>query len=403
MDSIFGLFGDVWSVLWQTLFNVLVAINTVVHIPALAIIVFTVVVRLLVVPLTMKSLRSNRAMQQIQPLLKEVQRKYKDDKAKQQEEQMKLYQQYGINPAAGCLPMVVQLPVFFALYSALRYVLALHFDPAAPLHVADMAQLQSILWVKEWAQFANFSGPFLWIPNLGNADPVFILPVLSAVAQFFQNRMAMPRRDPNQPQDSQQKMMNGIMQFMPLYILFISIGFPAGNVIYWAFSSIFGAVQQYFITGFGSLPDFPGFGWLPRKAIVMPQLAPPLPAGQAPKKGLMGKMMDRALQAQEAQKAAQGEALSPEGGTPTRDLGQATKPMNSSSSTRPERTRDGASTARVRSKASEQHIHVVSTDTVKYASDIKMRGSNGTGTNGNGYASMNGKTTQLPSKRRNKK
>jgi hypothetical protein len=115
----------------------------------------------------------------------------------------------------------------------------------------------------------------------------------------------------------------------------------------------------------------------------------------------MGKMMDRALQAQEAQKAAQEESRSPEGGTPTRDLGQATKPINSSS-TRPERTRDGASTARVRSKASEQHIHVVSTDTVKYASDIKSRGSNGNG-NGNGYASMNGKTTQLPSKRRNKK
>jgi YidC/Oxa1 family membrane protein insertase len=327
---------------------------------------------------------------------------------------MKLYQQYGINPAAGCLPMVVQLPVFFALYSALRFVLALHFDPGATpalvaQHTADMAQLQSILWVKDWTQFANFSGPFLWLPSLASSDPLYILPVLSAVAQFFQNRMAMPRRDPNQPQDSQQKMMNGIMQFMPLYILFISIGFPAGNVIYWAFSSIFGAVQQYFITGFGSLPDFPGFSWLPRKAIVTPQLPPPMPTGQAPKKGLMGKMMDRALQAQEAQKTAQGEPSAPEGGTPTRDLGQATKPINSS--TRPERTRDGASSARVRSKASEQHIHVVSTDTVKYASDIRLRGSNGAGngngsgssTNGNGYASMNGKTTQLPSKRRNKK
>ncbi len=387
MDSIFGLFGDVWNVLWQTLFNVLVAINSVVHIPALAIIIFTILVRLLVVPLTMKSLRSNRAMQQIQPLLKEIQRKHKDDRAKQQEEQMKLYQQYGINPAAGCLPMVVQLPVFFALYSALRFVLALHFAPGATpalaaLHTSDMAQLQSILWVKDWAQFANFSGPFLWLPNLANSDPFYIMPVISAVAQFFQNRMAMPRRDPNQPQDSQQKMMNGIMQFMPLYILFISIGFPAGNVIYWAFSSIFGATQQYFITGFGSLPDFPGFGWLPRKAIVTPQLPPPRPAGEAPKKGLMGKMMDRALQAQEAQKASQGEDSAPEGGTPTRDLGQATKPINSSR-TRPERTRDGTSTARVRSKASEQHIHVVSTDTVKYASDIRLRGSNGNG-NGNG-------------------
>src|SRR5204863_4377753 len=140
--------------------------------PGVAIIVFTFFIKLLTVPLTMKSLRSTRNMQQIQPLIKEVQKKYGKDKAKQQEETMKLYQQYGINPAAGCFPMLVQLPIFFALYSALNYVLHLHFDPAAAQHAADMAQLQSILWVKDWAQYANFSAPFLWVPNLGAADPI---------------------------------------------------------------------------------------------------------------------------------------------------------------------------------------------------------------------------------------
>src|SRR5206468_2010836 len=134
--------------------------------------------------------------------------------------------------------------------------------------------------------------------------------------------------------------------------------FPVGNVIYWACSSLFGAVQQYFITGFGTLPDFPGFGWLPRKTITPPSLPPPLPDGQAVKKGMFGKMMDRAMQAQEAQKSTQEQPSLQQGlseeGQPTRALSNVTKP---------ERPRDGASTARVRSKASEQHVHVVATNT----------------------------------------
>jgi hypothetical protein len=186
-----------------------------------------------------------------------------------------------------------------------------------------------------------------------------------------------------------------MMQFMPLYILFISIGFPAGNVIYWAFSSLFGAVQQYFITGFGTLPDFPGFSWLPRKTITPPPLPTPLPEGQAPKKGLFSNMMSRALEAQEAQKANKEQPQLQQGSS---EEGQPTRAL--SNNTKPERPRDGATTTRVKSKASEQHIHVVSTDTVKYASDIRNRGN---GSSGNGYASTNGKGSQLPSKKRNKK
>jgi len=378
--------GEIWASLWHLLLNVLVAINSVVQVPGLAIIIFTIFVRMLTVPLTMKSLRSNRNMQQIQPLLKEVQRKYKDDRAKQQEEQMKLYQQYGINPAAGCLPMVVQLPIFFALYSALQFTLQ---------HGNDPAQLATVLWNKDWIPYANFAVPFLWVPNLAFADPLHIWPVISGIFQFFQNRMSLPKRDPNSPQDSQQKMMNGVMQFMPLYIVFISLGFPAGTVIYWAFSSLFGAVQQYFITGFGSLPDFPGFHWLPRKVITPPPLPTPPPPGQVAKKGVFGKMMDRAVQAQQSQKADQEQARLEQG---TSEAGQATQPLANgtkpvANGTKPERPRDGATTTRVRSKASEQHIHIVSTSAPKYASDIKNRG--------NGYS--NGNSAQLPPKKKNKK
>ena len=334
-----------WDSLWHLLLNVLVAINSVVQIPGLAIIIFTLLIRLLTVPLTMKSLKSNRNMQAVQPLIREIQRKHKDDRQKQQEETMKIYSQYGINPASGCFPLLVQLPIFFGLFAALQFTL----NP-------DPAQLQTILWNPAWAPYANFGqASFLWIPTLAGPDPYFIFPVLSGVFQFIQNRMAMPKRDPNSPQDTQQKMMNGMMQFMPIYIIFISLNFPAGNTIYWAFSSIFGAVQQYFITGFGSLPYLPGLGWLPKKVIPVPALVE-LPEGAPRKQGLFTKMMDRALEAQQQQKSPQ-ERADEETARATETKQQSTAPSKAASTSSKKET--AAATARVRSKASEQQIRVV--------------------------------------------
>jgi YidC/Oxa1 family membrane protein insertase len=336
----------IWNSLWHILLNVLVAINSVVNVPGVSIIIFTLLIRLLTVPLTMKSLKSNRNMQAIQPLIKEVQRKYKDDKQKQQEETMKLYSQYGINPAAGCFPMLVQLPIFFGLFAALQYTL----HPNA-------TELQTILWNPAWEPFAYFGkSSFLWLPSIAAADPYYIFPVLSGLFQFIQNRMAMPRRDPNTPQDAQQRMMNGMMQFMPIYIIFISLGFPAGNTIYWSFSSIFGAVQQYFITGFGSLPYLPGLGWLPKKEIARPALVE-LPEGAPRKQGLFTKMMDRAMQAQEAQKGSLQERADAES---SREVTTKRQTTATSRAARPERQKEtAAATTRVRSKASEQQIRVV--------------------------------------------
>jgi YidC/Oxa1 family membrane protein insertase len=335
----------IWNSLWHVLLNILVAINSVVNIPGVSIIIFTLLIRFLTVPLTMKSLKSNRNMQAVQPLIKEIQRKYKDDKQKQQEETMKLYSQYGINPAAGCFPLLVQLPIFFGLFAALQYTL----NP-------NSQELQTILWNPAWEPFAYFGqSSFLWLPSIAAADPYFIFPVLSGLFQFIQNRMAMPRRDPNAPQDAQQRMMNGMMQFMPIYIIFISLGFPAGNTIYWSFSSIFGAVQQYFITGFGSLPYLPGLGWLPKKEIAPPVLVE-LPEGTPRKQGLFTKMMDRALEAQQTQKSLQ-ERADEETTRATETKRQAAAPSRAAR-TAPKKEA-AAATTRVRSKASEQQIRIV--------------------------------------------
>ncbi len=371
--------GIIWDSLWHLLLNILVAINSVVHVPGVSIIIFTILIRALTIPLTMKSLRSNRNMQAIQPLMKEIQKRYKDDRAKQQEETMKLYSQYGINPAAGCFPLLVQIPIFFGLYAALRFTLD---------HGTDVTQLQAILWNHDWIPYANFGAtPFLWVPNLAASDPLFIWPVLSGLFQFFQGRMSMPRRDPNAPVDAQQRMMSGMMQLMPIYITLISLGFPVGNVIYWAFSSLFGAVQQYFITGFGMLPDFPGFGWLPRKAVTPPQ-PPPQPAEGTARRGLITRMMDRALQAQEARKTEDGStggsARVAQEGEPTRAISTSTS-AGARAGARAERPRNGAraATARVKSKASEPNIRIVQSSgtngkdsgapAVKYASDMRKQ------------------------------
>src|SRR3954454_24109342 len=155
---------------------------------------------------------------------------------------MRIYQAHGVNPMGSCLPMIVQIPIFLGLYQALSgLVFGATADPA-------------------------FAQPFLWVPTLAHADPFYVWPVLSAVSQFLSQRMSMPYGI-NRAGDQQQVMMNRIMQFMPLYLLVVYLNFAAGAVIYWTFSSLFTCIQTYAVNGFGSLPDVPGFGWLPKRQL----------------------------------------------------------------------------------------------------------------------------------------
>lgn len=423
------IFVFLWESFWHLLLNILVAINSVVGNPGIAIIVFTLFMRLLTVPLTMKALRSSRNMQQIQPLIKEVQKKYGKDRQKQQEELMKIYAEYGVNPAASCFPMLVQLPIFIGLYSALDFTLK---------SGSDVNALRGVLWNDGWVGAANFAQLFFWVPNLATEDPLHIWPVMSGVFQFIQSRMSFPRRDPSQQLDPQTKMMQNMMQFMPIYIIFISWAFPAGTVIYWTFSSIFGAVQQYFITGFGTLPDLPGLGWLPRKPIEPPTpIRPPSESGAEgarpqPKRGMMVKMMERAMEAQKAQEmqkaggnGAHAEVEeTPRGGATTRPTGPARGGIATNRIDTGEPTRKTASVLRggnvgrdaitngagngSKAKgrgsvyASDEQEDGEAVEAARYASDLDMEepASPTRGTNGS-----NGSTgpAHLPRKRRNKR
>jgi YidC/Oxa1 family membrane protein insertase len=413
------LITTIWDPFWHLLLNILVAINSVVNFPAVSIIIFTLFMRLLTVPLTMKALKSSRNMQAIQPKIKEIQKQYGKDRAKQQEETMKLYQEYGINPAAGCFPMLVQLPIFLGLYSALQFTLQAFTGDAAHI-AAQEATLRSVLFNDAWVPFANFSSGFLWVPNLAQHDPLFIWPVLSGIFQFVQSRMAMPHRDPNQPMDPQQRMMNGMMQFMPIYIVFISANFAAGTVIYWAFSSLFGAVQQYFITGFGSLPDLPGLGFLPRKPLVPPAPpARPLDGAAKSKGGVMTWMMSKAQEAQEAQKKAAEDGGSSAATAETKPETPRETRRETKRETRPEIRREPVPEAKT-----EPVIATTANNRYSYSSSSKKAaapapapkvrhyasdGNGATSTNGssgNGFVSKNGEgevPAQLPRKKRNKR
>jgi len=240
----------------------------------LAIIVFTIFLKTLMLPLTVKSIKSTAAMQEIQPKIKELQKKHSKDRQKLTEETMRLYQEYQINPAAGCFPMLLQIPIFFGLYFAVR-------------HISDDG------------------GSFLWIPNLAEADPLKILPIAAGVFQFIQTKMMRPHNAPK-VSDPQQQMMNTMMNFMPLMVVFFGWTFASGAVLYWATQSVYSVVQQWFITGWGSLKNW--FPWLPElpehRRLGHRKPVERVEVGEYQPKGIMGAMQRRMKEMEERQRVA---------------------------------------------------------------------------------------------------
>ena len=209
------------------------------HSAGLAVIVFTIIIKTLLLPLTIKATRSSKAMQELQPKIKELQKKYAKDKQKLYQETTKLYSQYQANPMAGCLPMLIQMPIFLGLYRAI-------------LHLSNGNVSFSIS--DYWA------GGFLWLPSLAEPDPYHILPIMAGVFQFVQTKMMRPA-GMGKSSDPQQAMMNTMMNFLPITVVLFGWGFASGPVIYWVTQSIYSVVQQWLITGWGSMKDW--FPWLP--------------------------------------------------------------------------------------------------------------------------------------------
>lgn len=188
----------------------------------LAILVLTVIVRTIILPLSIKQFKNSKAMQKLQPEMAKLREKHKDDPRKQQEEMMKLYQEHQVNPLAGCLPLIVQMPIFFALYRSITLN-------------ADVS-----------------THKFLWL-NLGEHDPYYILPVIAAITTFTQSYMMMKM----QPQ-SQMGPMKALMFVFPVLIFVMAINFPSALPLYWIFTNVYTIVQNYFMYGRSPKPEGTG-------------------------------------------------------------------------------------------------------------------------------------------------
>lgn len=173
----------------------------------IAIIILTIVIKVLLLPFALKQIKSMKGMQEIQPKVAALQKKYKNDRAKLSIEMQKLYREHNISPLAGCLPLLIQMPFLISIFYALQGF-----------------------------QYDSAHASFLWLSSLASKDPTYVLPILSAVSTWALSAQTAPKNA-----EGPQKM---ITYFMPLFIGYISINFPSGLVIYWVVSNLFQLVQQ---------------------------------------------------------------------------------------------------------------------------------------------------------------
>jgi YidC/Oxa1 family membrane protein insertase len=174
-----------------------------------AIVMLTIVIRIPFIPIMHKGQKSMKKLQKLQPQMKEIREKYKKDSQKMQQEMMALYKKNKANPMGGCLPLLLQIPVFFALYKVLLISIELRGAP----------------WM-------------LWITDLSQKDPFYILPIVMGVTMLLQQKMTPAAGDPRQ-----QKM----MMFMPIIFTFLFLGFASGLVLYWLVNNLLSIAQQVYV------------------------------------------------------------------------------------------------------------------------------------------------------------
>ncbi len=241
----------------------------------LALIIFTIIVRSAMIPLTLKQYKSSAEMQRVQPLLQEIQRKYANDKAKLNEEMMKLYQEHKINPAGGCLPLLIQMPILLALWQAitkpLKYMLGftstqlnnLAVEAKIPVNSA-YSEINTITHFMSEGQGEKVGNLNMFFPshgfgiNLGDiptwhfdkiiSDPKFavllLLPIIATITTYLSVRMSMPKATGDKPANP---MGNSMMYISPIMTLIFSFQFPAGLGLYWITGNVFAIVQQYYV------------------------------------------------------------------------------------------------------------------------------------------------------------
>jgi YidC/Oxa1 family membrane protein insertase len=182
-----------------------------------AIIFLTILIKIVFWPLSQKSYKSMEQMKKLQPMMQKLKEQYKDDRQKMNQELMQLYKTYKVNPAGGCLPMLLQIPVFIALYQALLGAIELRHAP--------------------FITYVPFTDIF-WLADLSAKDPFYVTPVLMGLSMFLQQKLSPSTGDPTQAK---------IMMLMPVVLTFVFLSFPAGLVVYWLANNVLSIAQQWWM------------------------------------------------------------------------------------------------------------------------------------------------------------
>jgi YidC/Oxa1 family membrane protein insertase len=250
------------SLLIHPIMNVQLFAYSIVHDFGLAVIFVTIAIRLALYPLYVTQIRSQRAMQEVAPAMEELKKKYGKDRKRFSEEQMKLYSERGVNPAAGCLPLVLQMPLLIALYNSLQQLgcgLGPPPNNLCPGLSHDMVEtIRYAFLMNPVPEGGLLDTTAHWLPwitqGLQHPDP-WVLPIFAGLMQLVASVMAMPAKQVKS-EDPGQRMTQSMAYTFPLITVFIGRSFPAGLALYWITTTLFQIVQQYFVSGWGQLPKY---------------------------------------------------------------------------------------------------------------------------------------------------
>ncbi|MDK2933571.1 MAG: YidC/Oxa1 family rane protein insertase [Clostridiales bacterium] len=224
----------------------------------LSIVLFTIFIKIVLLPLAIKQQKSMLEMQKIQPILADIQKKYKKDKEKLNVETMKVYQEHKVNPAAGCLPLLIQLPIIFGLYRViyqpLTYILKMTQEEIEKMGQALTPPISYKNEIAIAEQMKNINLEFLGLnlaqtPQFNHPSIIWIIPILAAVTTYFSSKLTSATSSSSQNEQAVQ-MQNSMMRVFPIMTGFITFTLPAGVGLYWIVSNLLQMVQQVSLNKF---------------------------------------------------------------------------------------------------------------------------------------------------------
>jgi len=310
----FSFLAWIFTPIFQTFFVLLVVLDKVTGNIAIAIILMTIIIRIVLIPVFRRQTVSTKRTQMLAPEVKEIQRRFKGDRVKQQEAQKQLYAERGVNPLSGCLPAILQIFLLIPMYSVFSQGLQ-NFNPQPMLHLFGFTILDLHCAAAPIVNAAghvtnpcldpsafgvNWGVPEVIIGTTGSMlSGLSLLAVISSLFQLVQSRMTLPPHDPAMADDPNYKIQRQMAYIFPFISLIYGSFLPAGLFLYWITSTIFSIIQQYLIIGWGGM--FPLFGWRPAFAVghaprFPVTLPPPVDPKTRPPKSPLGGAAGRAVE-----------------------------------------------------------------------------------------------------------